>query len=158
MKKNDRPDEIQTKVSELELKVAELNDRYLRALADYQNLSKQTEEWKSEFVQYANSDLVKKLLEILDDLEKAQETLQNEGLGLIVAKFERTLEEAGVSTLELEGKEFDPALAEVVSTEPAHNSHTESEKKDIIVKVLQKGYKLKDRVIRPAKVVVGTYG
>lgn len=125
----------------------ELNEKYLRALADYQNLQKQTEGWKEEFVQYANSGLIKKLLEILDDLEKAQEHLQNEGLKLIIGKLQNILREEGLEELAVEGKPFDPTTAEVVSTEPGAEEHK-------VVKVLQKGYKLKDKVIRAAKVVV----
>lgn len=128
-------------------KQQELNEKYLRALADYQNLEKQTENWKNEFVQYANSGLVKKLLEVLDDLEKAQEHLQNEGLKLIIGKLENILREEGVEELELSGKEYNPAEAEVISTEPG-------EQENIIVKVLQKGYRLKNKIIRPAKVIV----
>lgn len=126
---------------------SDLSEKYLRALADYQNLQKQTETWREEFVKFANTGLIKKLLEILDDLEKAQEHLQDGGLKIIIGKLQNILQEEGLEELELEGKEFDPSLAEVVSTEVG-------EKENTIVKVLQKGYRLKNKVIRPGKVIV----
>lgn len=130
-----------------EQKIKEVNDKYLRALADYQNLEKQTQNWKEEFAKYANSDLIKKLLEVLDDLEKAQDHLQDEGLQIIIGKLQKVLAEEGLEELNLEGREFNPEEAEVVSTEP-------KEQENIILKVLQKGYKLKDKIIRPARVIV----
>lgn len=124
-------------------------DKYLRALADYQNLEKQTQSWKEEFGQHATAGLVRKLLEILDDLEKAQEHINDEGLQLVVNKLKNILIEEGLSEIELVGKEYNPAEAEVVSTESGENDN-------MIVKVTQKGYKLKNKVIRPGKVVVST--
>jgi len=132
-----------------EQKLQEINEKYLRALADYQNLQKQTDSWREDFVQYANSGLVKKILEVLDDLEKAQEHLQDEGLKLIIGKLHNILREEGVEELELTGKEYNPAEAEVLSTQPG-------EQDNIIVEVLQKGYRIRDKIIRPAKVVVAT--
>jgi molecular chaperone GrpE len=137
------------KIDENAQKLSELNEKYLRALADYQNLQKQTESWREEFVQYANSDLVTKILEVLDNLEKAQEHLQDEGLKLIIGKLHNILREQGVEELELSGKEYNPAEAEVISTKPGEENNR-------IAEVAQKGYRLKDKVIRPAKVVVST--
>lgn len=124
-------------------------EKYLRALADYHNLEKQTQAWREDFVKFASSGLIKKLLEILDDLEKAEEHLKDDGLSMVIKKFKDTLFAEGLTEIKLEGQEFDPNLAEVVSTEP-------SEKPNIVNKVLQKGYDLNGRVIRPAKVIVTT--
>ncbi len=143
---NQKGEEIK---KEPEEKTSEYKEKYLRALADYQNLERQTQNWKEDFVQYANSSLIKKLLEILDDLEKAQEHLKDEGLQLIANKLNNILEGEGVEELKLEGQEFNPEFGEVVSTQPG-------EKDNIVTKVLQKGYQLKDKIIRPAKVVVST--
>ncbi len=144
---NNEPDE----------KIKELQEKYLRALADYQNLEKQTQVWREEFAAYANSDLIRELLEVLDDLEKANDHLQDDGLELVIAKFKKILANFGVTELDLEGKEFDANHAEVVSTEPFDPAEAKTgEKSNIISKVLQKGYLLKDRVVRPAKVVVTT--
>lgn len=122
-------------------------EKYLRALADYQNLEKQTHIWKKAYSDYATLELVQKLLEVLADLEKAQDHLQDEGLQLVITKLKSILTSEGVAELDLDGKEFNPGEAEVISTEPGENDN-------IIVKVLQKGYKIKDKIIRPAKVIV----
>jgi molecular chaperone GrpE len=141
MKKDDK------KTEELELKVAELNDKYLRSLADYQNLEKQTSAWKDDFVKFANQGLTTKLLEVLDDLEKAQEHLNDDGIKIIIDKLKNILKNTGLEEISVENCQFDPALMEAVQTEPGEVDHQ-------VAKVLQKGYILNGRVIRPAKVSV----
>ncbi len=131
----------------------EYKEKYLRALADYQNLEKQTETWRDEFVTYANAGLIRKLLEVLDDLENAQEHLQDEGLKLIIGKLQNILKESGVEEIEILDKVFDPNLAEVVSTEPFAEAQGEPGENKVS-KILQKGYMIKDKVIRVAKVNV----
>lgn len=131
--------------------IAELKDKYLRALADYQNLQKQTEVWKNDFLSFASENLVKKLLEVLDDLERAQETIQNDGLLLVITKFKKILASEGLDELKLEGENFDPALAEAVGAE-------EEKTDNVVIKVLQTGYKLGSKVIRPGKVIVSSLG
>ena len=125
----------------------EIKSKYLRALADYQNLDKQTQNWKEEFVQFANSGLIRRLLEVLDNLEKAQEHLKDEGLLLVVSQFKNVLQSEGLTELEVAGKKYDPNTAEVVSTLPG-------QEENIVETVVQKGYKLKDKIIKPAKVIV----
>lgn len=142
-----------------EEKVDEFRDKYLRALADYQNLERQTAVWKEAFVQYSNVPLISKILEVLDDLEKAQEHIKDEGLQLVINKLKNILTAEGVEELELVDKEYNPSEAEVVSTETglADAKAMAGERKDnIVTKVLQKGYKINDKIIRPAKVVVAT--
>lgn len=135
--------------SGLEAKIAELNDKYLRSLADYQNLEKQTRTWRNDFVKFANQDLILKLLEVLDDLEKAQEHLNDDGLKIIIDKLNTILKNNGLEELDVSGKEFNPELMEAIQTEPGKEEHR-------VLKVVQKGYILNERVIRPAKVVVST--
>lgn len=134
-------------IEELKRSVDEYKNKYLRALADYQNLERQTSVWKEEFTLYASAKVIGRLLEIADDLEKAQEILQDSGLKLIVEKLSKLLQSEGLETIDVEGKEYNPNLAEVVSVETGN-------KNNIVTKVLQKGYKIKDRIIRPAKVIV----
>lgn len=124
-----------------------MKNKYLRALADYQNLEKQTQGWKEDFVKFANEGLIISLLEVLDDLEKAQEHLNDEGLKIVLDKLLKILKNNGVEELEVLNKEFDAATAEAVSMEPG-------EQEDIVAKVLQKGYKLNGKIIRVAKVSV----
>lgn len=131
----------------LELKVAELEAKYLRSLADYQNLEKQTEAWRQEYVQYANDRLVNQLLEVLDDLEKAADHLNDEGLKIAIDKLQKILKNNGLEEIAARGKDFDPNLMEAIETVPGGEEHK-------VVEVTQKGYKLNDKVIRSAKVTV----
>ncbi len=145
--KKDKIDEQDKRVEELEKKVEELNEKYLRALADYHNLQKQTDSWREEFTKYASGNLIGKLLGVLDGLEKAREHIKDEGLNLVIGKLQNILREEGLDEIELLGKEYNPETAEAISTQPG-------EKDNIIVEVLQKGYKLKDKIIRAGKVIV----
>jgi molecular chaperone GrpE len=141
MKKDD------PKIAELEARVEELNNKYLRSLADYQNLEKQTQSWRDEFIQYANSSLIQKLLEVLDDLERAQEHLNDNGLAVIIDKLKNILKNNGLEELDLLGQAFDPQTAEAIEIVPGEEDHK-------IIKIIQRGYKLHTKVIRPAKVAV----
>jgi len=125
----------------------ELNEKYLRSLADYQNLEKQTAAWKDEFVKFANQGLITKLLEILDDLEKAQEHLKDDGLQIIIDKLKNVLNNSGLEEISVENCDFNPETMEVIQTENGEDEHK-------VAKILQKGYILNGRVIRPAKVSV----
>ncbi len=146
--KNDRKNQYtEEKIAELTGQLEEEKRKYLRALADYQNLEKQTANWREEFVKYANAGLIRKQLEVLDDLEKADEHLQNEGLKLIIAKLKNILTEEGLTELEVLGKEYDPNLAEVVGTGPG-------EQNNAVVGVIQKGYRIGEKIVRAAKVIV----
>lgn len=127
--------------------IDELNNKYLRSLADYQNLEKQTQAWRDEFVQYANSPLIQKLLEVLDDLERAQEHLNDNGLAVIIDKLKNILKNSGLEEMDSLGQEFNPEVAEAIEIVPGEEDHK-------IVKIIQKGYKLHNKVIRPAKVAV----
>ena len=145
--KNDQS-KLSEEIEKLKAQCEENKNKYLRALADYQNLEKQTVSWKEEFTLYASARVITRLLEIIDNLEKAQENLKDEGLKLIIDKLNKLLANEGLEVIAIEDKEYNPNLAEVVSVEPG-------EKDNIVIKVLQKGYKIKDKVIRPAKVIVG---
>lgn len=140
---------VSDEVNPLEAQLTEAQQKYLRALADYQNLERQMQSWKDEFTKYANQGLIRKLLEVLDDLEKAQEHIKDDGLAIIVAKLKTVLAEEGVTEVEVTGQDYDANVAEAVGTEPGKEDHK-------VIRVLQKGYSLKDRVIRPAKVIVST--
>ena len=125
----------------------EINNKYLRSLADYQNLEKQTQIWREEFVKFANQNLIVQLLEILDHLETAQANLQDDGLQLIVDKLKVILKNSGLEEIEVLGTEFNPVLEEAVEVIPGQENNK-------ITEVKTKGYKLNGKVIRPAKVVV----
>lgn len=124
-----------------------LENQLKRALADYQNLVKRVNEDKQDFIKFANADLLAKLLPVLDDLEKTQEHLKNAGLQLTIDKFKSVLQAEGISKIKLLNTVFDPKNAECVELIPG--------KKDYIIEIVQTGYALANRVLRPARVKVG---
>ncbi len=137
----------------------ERSERYLanwqRAQADFINYKKRAEQEKKETVEFANSGLILNLLTVVDDLERAFVSLPPrlsksswiEGIELIHNKLKGILEAHGLTEIKAKGKPFDPRLHEAVM-------HQEGEE-DIVIEEIQKGYKLKDRVLRPSKVIVG---
>jgi len=131
----------------LEEKIIDLENKWKRALADYDNLEKRVVKEKEDFVNFSKSCLIIKVLGILDDLERCQRHLRDEGLYLIVNRLKEVLNSEGVEEIEVLGKNFDPKLMEAVEVAKG--------KKNKILKVALKGYLLNKKVIRPAKVKVG---
>lgn len=125
----------------------ELEENYLRALADYQNLSKRVEREKETFVKFANAVLILKMLPVLDNLERASEHLKDQGIELVLKQFKESLSSEGVTEITAHGQEFNPELHEAVEKVKGEEGR--------VVEVLEKGYKLGEKVIRPAKVKVG---
>ncbi|MEY3085228.1 MAG: hypothetical protein RL037_1408 [Bacteroidota bacterium] len=142
-----------------EEKLAELNDRYLRLCADFENLRKRTNLEKVNLISNANANLLKDLLPILDDFDRAVLNNMNvddaqvlkEGFNLIQHKFKSILESKGLKAMEAKGLDFDSELHEAVANIPA----PEESLKGKVIDDLEKGYYLNDSVIRYAKVVVG---
>jgi len=126
-----------------------------RAQADFINYKRRSEQEKEEISQFVNSILMLNLLPILDDLERAFTSIPSsvaklawvDGIRLIEHKLRASLEAQGLSQIKALGEPFDPRLHEAVM----HGKGKEG----IVIEELQKGYKLHDRVIRPARVVVG---
>ncbi len=126
-----------------------------RAEADFQNYKRRTEQERDESRRFALASLVINLLPILDDFERAFGSLDArlagltwfDGMRLIYRKQQMILENAGVTVIEAEGRQFDPREHEAVT-------HAEGEEGKVLAEV-QRGYKLHDRVLRPAMVVVG---
>jgi molecular chaperone GrpE len=127
-----------------------------RAQADFTNFKRYTEQEKAENLKFANIGLLSAMLPVLDDFERAlamipiEDTNQRwmDGLEMIRRKFKDVLVKQGVIQIQSLGMEFDCRFMEAVTTGPG--------KKDIVTQELEKGYKLQDKVIRPAKVVVGS--
>lgn len=131
-------------------KPAETEDwknKYLRALADYQNLENRIRDGREELITNANRNLILKLLPFLDHLEKAEIFIKDEGLKIARDNLLKTLKEAGVEELEVINKPFDPILSEAIEI-------VKGEKDDVIVEVLRKGYKLGNKILRAAQVKV----
>jgi len=126
-----------------------------RAQADFMNYKKWSEQEKEEAIKFANSGILVSLLPILDDLERAFASKPNrlnehswvDGMRLIDRKLRTVLEAQGLSPIEALGGPFDPYLHEAVRQDKG--------KEGIVIEELQKGYKFRDKVIRPSKVVVG---
>lgn len=125
----------------------EVESKWKRTLADYENLVKRTEKEKENFVKFANSRLLDKLLEVLDDLELCQKHLNDQGLTLGVEKFRKILESEGVKEIAALGQDFNPELMEAVEVIRGP--------KNKVVEVVLNGYLLNDIILRPAKVKVG---
>lgn len=126
--------------------VKELEERWRRALADYENLERRSAREIEEKVRLANERLLKELLPILDNLEKAREHLKDDGLLMILRDFKQLLEREGVSEIAV-GEKFDPSICEAVDV-------VKGEEDGKVAQVLQKGYRLGGKVIRTAKVKV----
>lgn len=149
MTKKAKKDQKQDKkLNQLQEQIDVLNQKWQRALADYQNLEKRVNRDKQEFVKYANESLIDKLLVVLDGLEAAQNHLNDEGLGLVLNQLESILKSEGVEPILAQHQEFDPETMDC--------SELVSGEKDKVINVVQKGYLLNGRVIRPAKVKVGS--
>lgn len=135
----------------------ELDHKYKLALADYQNLLKQTAKERIDLAMYANEGLILEMLPVYDNLKLTLEHYPADGdknwltgLQHVIQQFKKVLEEAGIKEIETEGKKFDHNLMEAVET-----AETEDETLDeMINKELKAGYKLYDKVIAPARVSV----
>jgi molecular chaperone GrpE len=133
-------------------------DKYLRLYSEFDNFRKRTFKEKNELIQSANEQLLKALLPIADDFERAENSFtdrndpEREGFLLIHLKFKKVFELYGVKVMDVkQGADFDPELHEAITQIPA----PEPELKGKIIEVIEKGYVLSDKVIRYAKVVVG---
>ncbi len=136
----------------------EWKDKYLRLSAEFDNYRKRTLKEKMDLIESGGEDVIKSMLSVMDDFGRAVAAMQNatdvasvrEGVELIAQKMNDALRAKGVSEIEAVGLPLDTDLHEAVAKFPAGD-----DKKGLIIDVVQKGYKLKDKVIRYAKVVVG---
>ena len=126
----------------------DLEHQLKRALADYQNLERRIDEERRLLAHLSSALVIEKLLPVLDNLENAQKHLKDEGLEMVIKQFRDVLESEGVCEITAEGNPFDPNFHEAVEI-------LGSDKDDIVLKVLRKGYIINDKVLRPAQVAVG---
>ncbi len=146
--KKDRPiKSSQRVIDELKKEVELWQNKYLRALADYQNLERRVTEQLVDQKKKADKNLILKFLDVLDDLEKGELFVSDSGLKLIKEKFVKILKDCGVKEIEVLGELFDPHVSECIAVIPG-------DRNDVIVKVLRKGYRLNGEVIRAARVNV----
>ena len=154
-------EEVVEELSELEtlqLQNSQLNDKYLRLYSDFDNFRKRTQKEKFEIMQNGGSDVLKTMLSVVDDFERAIDNNEKvddvdslkEGFTLIHSKLMGTLEAKGLKKMEAKGQPFDADLHEAITNIPA----PEEKDKGTCFDVIEQGYFLNDKVLRYAKVVV----
>ena len=149
--------EEEEKKAEEETKKAEEaeSERYMRLMAEFQNFKKRVAKEKSDIHAYANEKIVGDILPVLDNFERALDAEGGDleayakGMQLIFEQLKKALENAGLEEIKAMDEEFDPNVHNAVMTD-----NLEEKEDGTITKVLQKGYKLKDKVIRPSMVAV----
>ena len=144
MKKKDKKSKTDKKLIDSKA----FKEKYLRALADYQNLEKRVLDQEEQVRVNAVNKIVNKLLPILDDLERAEREIPDRGLDLIVRKFNEILKSENIEKLKVKNSPFDPNFMECVEL-------IEGEKDGYVIEELRGGYKMGDEVIRVAQVRVG---
>lgn len=151
------PEALRQELEEAKAQAAEYLDGWQRARAEFANYKKRNEQERQELFKLANATLITKLLPIFDDFERAFQTLPSnllsltwiDGVALIYRRLQAILEAEGLTLIETEGQSFDPLLHEAVTYEESEE-HDEGQ----IIGEVQRGYKLGDRVLRPALVRV----
>nr|WP_231952003.1 nucleotide exchange factor GrpE [Pediococcus claussenii] len=151
-KKNNEAD------SELQSQLDEINDKYMRAQAEIVNMQRRNEKEQANLVKYDGQKLAKSILPVMDNLERAllievtdeNGTQLKKGIEMVQNHLANALTENGIKEIGTVGSIFDPNEEQAVQTVEKSKEYAT----DTVVQVLQKGYKLKDRVLRPAMVVV----
>ncbi|MFD1485703.1 nucleotide exchange factor GrpE [Lacticaseibacillus baoqingensis] len=142
-------------VEKLQKERDEFEDKYLRAAAEISNMNNRFKKERAQLLQYDGQKLATAVLPVLDNLQRALSSATDDsdplkkGVEMVYSHLQNALKENHVEAVPAEGQ-FDPTMHQAVQTVPADDDHP----KDTIVQVLQPGYKMKDRVLRPAMVVV----
>jgi molecular chaperone GrpE len=149
---------IQAELKKAQDDLADAKDKYIRLYSEFENFRRRTSKEKLELIQSGNEKLVVSFLPIIDDFERAEkafkgsESKEMEGFLLIYTKFKKILDQTGVKEMEAKGTEFNADLHEAITQLPA----PDESQKGKVIEVVEKGYTLGDKVIRHAKVVVGS--
>lgn len=156
---NQEPATCEEDINNLEAQIAELKDKHLRLFSEFDNFRKRTAKERIELFKTANADLILDLIPVLDDFDRAQQSMAEStdaeaikaGVELIYNKLYKTLEKRGLECMDSKEKDFDTDFHEAITEIPAPTEDLKSK----VVDVVEKGYTLNDKVIRYAKVVVG---
>ena len=154
----EEPDDVEglrTRLEEEKQRAGKHYESWQRSAADYQNYKRRMEEERREVARLASISLIINLLPLMDDIDRALRNVDPkiagltwiDGIWMIYRKFEAVLQNAGVTEIEADAQQFDPTVHEAISEVDGEEGK--------VLSVVQKGYKLGDRVIRPAMVVVG---
>ena len=155
----DSKSEIDAQIDKLQQEYDTLNNQYIRLAADFDNYRKRQAQERESLLKYGAEDTLKKLVEVLDNFDRGEKAIKDigdceqvkESFALVHKQLKDALQKVGMETIECEGEEFDPNFHEAVMQTP-----TSEQPEHTIIAVLQKGYKLGDRVLRPALVNVAT--
>lgn len=156
---NSENEEINEELQKLNSENEELKDKYLRLYSDFENYKRRTNKERLELFKTAGEDVLKSLLPVLDDFDRAEKAFESstdaialaDGIKLVSSKFKNTLTQHGLIAYVSVGESFNADLHEAIVKTPAPSE----ELKGKVVDEIEKGYKLQDKVIRFAKVVVG---
>jgi molecular chaperone GrpE len=150
--------DLEDKIESLEQSAKDSYDKFLRISAEFENYKKRSVREMEDFRKYANETLLKEFLSIVDNLERAVQSASTEnhsnnpivqGVDLTLQEIFKIFERFGVSAIESMGKPFDPAFHQAVQQE-----ETEEQPDNVVLRELQKGYMIRERLLRPAMVVV----
>jgi molecular chaperone GrpE len=152
-------DTVAPQVREIEEKLAEMQDKYIRLSAEFDNYRKRTLREKIEMSKYANEDLLLKIIPLMDDFERALKHMDDgtdcvsmkSGIDLIYSKFSDFLKQNGIKEIDSMNCDFNVDIHEAVAKVHVE----ENDKKGKVIDVVLKGYYLQDKVLRYSKVVVG---
>lgn len=145
--------------NEIQKEDQDFKEKYIRLYSEYENYRKRTAKEKIDLITSASENVIKELLPILDDFERAIDNNKNvedasvlkEGFDLIYSKMHKGLINQGLKPMEANGKDFDSEIHEAITKIPAPNEKLKGK----VVDVIEKGYQINEKVIRYAKVVVG---
>jgi molecular chaperone GrpE len=153
-------DNKQDNAAKIAAELSDMKDKYLRLYAEFDNYRKRTLREREDMIKTAAQDTIKSIIPTLDDFERAIKASKTdsennntiiEGIVLIQEKLLRTLEQQGLKAMESDGQPFDPDMHEALTKVPVPSE----ELKGKVIETIEKGYYLKDKIIRYAKVVVG---
>jgi molecular chaperone GrpE len=145
-------------LKKLQDELADAKDKYLRLYAEFDNHRRRTAKEKIDMIQSAGEQLLKALLPVADDFDRAEKSFkdkndkESEGFFLIQNKFKKILEQSGVKPMDMTSGDFNPDIHDAITQVPVQDES----KKGKIVDVVEKGYVLNEKVIRHAKVVIGS--
>lgn len=152
--------EKDSEIAELKKQVGEINDKYVRLYSEFDNFRKRTTKEKIDILQTGGEDVFKSLLPIIDDFERAIKSnaetndikAVNDGVHLIYNKLKSTLTHKGLAEMKAVGEPFNADIQEAITTIPAPSN----DMKGKVIEELEKGYTLNGKIIRFAKVVIGS--
>ncbi len=158
-KQEDKEVEKNSSENEIQKEDQDFKEKYIRLYSEYENYRKRTAKEKIDLITNASENVIKELLPILDDFERAIDNNKNvedasvlkEGFDLIYSKMHKGLINQGLKPMEANGKDFDSEIHEAITKIPAPNEKLKGK----VVDVIEKGYQINEKVIRYAKVVVG---